>query len=390
MKGRIAVFVCAVVLAGCASVGTGTREVPKAGDPLKVGVYVGPGAQANGVCYWQSLVTLSPDIAPSFLDERSIASGGLDGLDLLVMPGGSSYTEFDSLKSTGADEKVKAFIRAGGGFVGTCAGNCIVLNENRRLRIAPYERYASSGRHGTALLTLKFNDRAKALCGIEPEPRPVRYSGGPVMKPGKPVEGAAFETVATYDCDLVCEYGTNAAEIVSMKGCPAAICGMYGKGRVFAIATHPEYRADTLDILAGAFRYAAGREIRFVRPQRKPGDVCVAVYAPGMQGVRDAEMIAKLVTAEGLDVSFMNQKEEIGVGLLDHADAVVLPAGDAKTYKKKFNGKTAGFLRRFVAQGGKVFALGAGAKHAPKGTVVCVSADELVGRLLDIGCTFRR
>ena len=381
MKRLIVVLVGAAVVAGCAVFAPEKSRCPEKVNPVKVGIYVGPGAQANGVCYWQMLTTLSPDLEPTFVDEKAIAAGALAGLDMFVMPGGSSYTEFDTLKSNGTDKVVKDFIRAGGGYVGTCAGNCIVLNEKRRLRMSPYERYSCSGRHGTGLLAMKFNEHAEALCGIKPSTRKVRYSGGPILKPGKPVEGASFETVAVYDCDLVCEYGTNKTPIVSMKGCPAAIAGTYGKGRVFAIATHPEYRADTLDILAGGFRYVTGRTVRFVRPQRKPGDLCVAVYAPGMYGIGDAKMIAQIACTEGLDASYMNQKEEIGVGLLDHADVVVLPGGNNRIYRTKFSAETKAFLERFVKQGGKIVAYGAGIKRAPKGSILCADAEEAVSVL---------
>ena len=381
---KLSMLWCVVTLAGCALVEPSGSRVPTKVNPIRVGVYVGEGAQANGVCHWQALTTLSPDLEPTFVDARTIADGALKGVDMLVMPGGSSYTEFDFLKTNGADRIVKDFIRAGGGYVGTCAGNCIILNERRRLRLAPYERHASSGRHGTGLLAMKFNARAEELCGIKASTRNVRYSGGPIMKPGKPVEGAKFETVAVYDCDLVCEYGTNASEIVSMKGCPAAIAGTYGKGRVFAFATHPEYRADTLDLLAGAFRYVTGRKVRFVRPQRRRGDLCVAVYAPGMCGREDAGMIAKLVATPGLDVSFVNQKEEIGVGSFDHADVVVLPGGNAQIYRKKFSSETKAFLARFLSRGGVIMAYGAGAKRAPEGARRLATADELVAELCDL------
>jgi len=377
MKKVLAVVVL-VAVAGCVS--SGRLAVSKS-NPVKVGVYVGAGAQSNGVCYWQMLTTLSPDLEPTFLDEKLIAAGRLDGLDVLVMPGGSSYLEFETLAKAGADEKVRAFIRAGGGFVGTCAGNCIVLNEDRRLRIAPFEYVKGSRNHGTARLAMKFNAKARELCGIAPQSRFVRYSGGPVMRPGKPVEGAKFDSIATYDCDLVCQYGTNRT-VVPMRGHDAALCGTYGKGRVFAIATHPEYRADTLDILEGAFRYASGRkEVRLVRPHRAVGDLCVAVYAPGVMGVADARMVSELVTTPGLDVVFVNQAEEIGVGALDHVDVLVLPAGREALYKKKMSPQTREFFKAFAARGGKVYAVGTGVRYAPEGVVACTTHDELVERL---------
>ena len=382
VRGVGAAGIAVALVAGCTS--SECARVAKE-NPLKVGVYVGAGAQSNGVCYWQKLTTLSPDVEPRFLDEKLIAGGGLDGLDLVVMPGGSSYLEFETLQTTGADQKLKDFIRNGGGYIGTCAGNCMILNGKKRLSISPYVYKANSRGHGTALLAMKFNEKAKERCGIGPKTRLVRYSGGPIMEEGAPVEGAQFDTIAVYDCDLVCEYGTNKNVIASMKGAPAAVCGTYGKGRVFAIATHPEYRADTLDILEGAFRYVSGRkDVRFVRSHRQKGDLSVAVYAPGVMGVADAKMVAELVTTPGLDVTFVNQAEEIGVGCLDHVDALVLPAGRKALYRKKMQRGTREDFARFAARGGKVFAVGTGVEYAPKGTVACASQDEVVRQLKEL------
>ena len=382
MMSRPFVFLCAVALAGCASVEPCGSSVPAEKDPVRVGVYVGPGARGSGVCHWVSLMALSPDVAPSYVDERTIAEGALDALDVLVMPGGLATVECKALKSTGADEKLVSFIRRGGGYVGTCAGCNLILNEPRYLRLAPYDHPSAIG-HGTGLLALKFNDRAEALCGIRACTRLVRYSGGPVMRPGKPVAGASFETVATYDCDLVAEYGTNTT-VGAMRGGAAAICGTYGRGRLFAFAAHPEYRSDTLDLIQGAFRYVTGRDVRFVRRQRASGDLCVAVYASGMGGIPDAEMVAALATANGIDVVYANLKEELGVGLLDHADALVLPAGYADAYGKKFNPRTAEFFERFARGGGKVFACGAALRRAPAGAIPCASAKNLVERVLEL------
>ena len=377
---RIVIAVAAVqaTVCGCMSVSEPNGISAKVKNPVKVGIYVGAGARSNGVCHWETLTTLSPDLEPTFLDEKTIAAGGLDGLDVLAMPGGSSYEEFDTLKTTGADVKIKEFIRNGGGYVGTCAGNCLVLNEERRLRLTPYEREKSSDRHGTALLGIKFNEEATRLCGIKAGTRKIRYSGGPIMKPGKPVAGANFKTIAEYDCDLVCEYGTNTAEIAQMKGAPAAICGTYGKGRVFAIAVHPEYREDTLDLVEKGFEYAVGRKVRLGQRQCTRGDLRVVVYAPGMSGIEDARMVAGLATARGIDVTYMNLKEEIGVGLMNHADVLVLPGGSESVYSKRFEPGAEAFFRKFAEQGGKVFSCGAGAKHAPAGATICASPAEIV------------
>ena len=82
--------------------------------PLKVGVYADAGPSGIGAVEWFRLVNESPEMEIKLLDGKMVRAGGLDGLDVLVMPGGSSKTEFDTLGTNGV-EKMKAFLRNGGG-----------------------------------------------------------------------------------------------------------------------------------------------------------------------------------------------------------------------------------------------------------------------------------
>ena len=84
-----------------------------ASPPLKVGVYAGDGSSGIGAIEWYRIVDESPEMELRLLDGAMVRAGALDGLDLLVMPGGDSKLQFTSLGPDGID-RMKAFVRGGG------------------------------------------------------------------------------------------------------------------------------------------------------------------------------------------------------------------------------------------------------------------------------------
>ena len=65
--------------------------------PLKVGVYADRDPGGIGAVEWFRLVKESPEMELALLDGADMRAGKLAGLDVLVMPGGNSKTEFESL-----------------------------------------------------------------------------------------------------------------------------------------------------------------------------------------------------------------------------------------------------------------------------------------------------
>ena len=56
------------------------------------------------------------------LSPKDYADGVLDGLDLVVQPGGSGASQFRALGAKGV-EALKRFVRDGGKYYGVCAGS---------------------------------------------------------------------------------------------------------------------------------------------------------------------------------------------------------------------------------------------------------------------------
>lgn len=370
LKMAAVAIVLTTILSGCATAprAKNAETVP----PLKVSVYLGDGARGIGAVEWCRLVNECPQMRMKLVDGKDIAAGALDGEDVVVMPGGNSKDEFTSLTEEGV-KKFKEFILNGGGFVGTCAGCSILLNEeDRRLKIIPYERVGY-----TKLLNANFKITkagAEAL-GIAEEPRRIRYSGGPIIrKTAKEIEHANFEVFGTYDF----EASTNGRANKEMYGSPAILGGTYGKGKVFTTVAHPEYFEETLDIVEGAFKFVTGREVKFPPRMKKKDAIAVGYLTSYINGAEMAE------TALAIDESDDFYLVPVDVMAdwrrqLDHINILVLTNDVIADPKRGKNVKK--LVEKFISRGGTVIGFGSAVKVLPKGAIPSGSREELVKTL---------
>ena len=325
--------------------------------PAKVGVYVGNGPRANGMTEYLRLVNDSPDLDLTLLDADDIRSGALDSVDLIVIPGGDSRTEKRDLGPKGA-EQIREFLRKGGGYVGSCAGCCLlmdaVMDPERGIGIIPYHRTGSKGGY---MMPVKVNAKGAAALGIKAKNYTIRYHGGPVLEPStNAIADANFEIWGTYEED----FGKPGAK-PEMKGRGAMVGGTYGKGRVFAFTVHPENFPCTRELVRGAFRYVLGRDVTFPERKRKVGSYAVGWYSNAVAGKETSKTMLALDRMEGVDL-FPMASDEILVGMLDHVDMLVIPDGNAKFYANKVKPEVRTLIAAFQSRGGRVIGWGEGAK----------------------------
>ena len=325
--------------------------------PARVGVFVGQGPRANGMTEYLRLVNDSPDLELTLLDADDIRAGGLGGVDLLVMPGGDSRTEKRDLGPKGA-ERIREFLRKGGGYIGSCAGCCLlmdaVMDPERGIGIIPYHRTGSKGGY---MMPVRVNAKGAAALGIEAKNYTVRYHGGPVLEPStNAIADANFEIWGTYEED----FGKPGSK-PEMKGRGAMVGGTYGRGRVFAFTVHPENFPCTRELLRGAFRYVLGRDVTFPERKRRVGSYAVGWYSNAVAGKDDARTMLALDRMENVDL-FPMASDEIKVGMLDHVDMLVVPGGCAKFYKSKVTSEVRTLIAAFQCRGGRIIGWGAGAK----------------------------
>ena len=327
IKSVIAAAVVAA-FAGCIGpdTGSGVAAFDVESAPLRVAVFVGEGARSTGVYRWLEIATTAENAIATPVDGAAVRAGALDSADVLVMPGGSAHVEANDLGAEGR-EKVKAFIRGGGGYIGTCAGFYLVTKPTggRRkdyLGLIPFVDTPAGG-NGRAELNFAFNEKAGELAGIKKGNYRIQYSGGPVpVRTEREVEGTHAEILATYHGD----YNPRSASCPSKAGHPAVVAAECGKGRLFVFTCHSESDIDDHDLIQGAFRYVTGREVRWRCPQRKRGQLVVGFMCDDSFGVATARLVQRLVTEEEFDVIPLN-KAALADGMFRNVDAVLTPGG---------------------------------------------------------------
>ena len=373
---RIVLFLgVAAVVCGCTTSNIpttpcagGKPAAPRA-TPLKVGVYADRGPGGIGAVEWFRLVDESPEMELHLLDGAAVRAGALDGLDLLVMPGGNSITEFQSLGTNGV-ERMRAFVRNGGGYVGTCAGCCLLMDgPKNRARMMPWNSSGSEGH--TMFPTINLNAKGAKALGLKEGPHVMRYHGGPFLQPTTNViADAHMEIWGTFDAEATFKGRINQKK--KMYGSGAVVGGTYGKGRVFVTSAHPEYFNGTLYIIEAALKYVTGRTITFPPRTRAPRVLSVGFLAKGISGVKTAETAVALARAKDLDLVLIDL-DGIARRRMDNIDVLVVPS--AVFVKNK---KVSEAISAFTARGGKVVYCSLGAKDAPAGAVVSTSGDAVV------------
>ena len=377
---RLALWFCAAaIVCGCSTTPLNPQcpegknavcaSAPQGAAPLKVGVYADKGPGGIGAVEWFRLVDESPEMELHLLDGAAVRAGALDGLDLLVMPGGSSVEEFKTLGTNGV-ERMRAFVRNGGGYVGTCAGCCLLMDgPKNRARMMPWNSSGSEGH--TMFPTINLNAKGAKALGLKEGPHVMRYHGGPFLHPTTNViADAHMEIWGTFDAEATFKGRINPNK--KMYGAGAIVGGTYGKGRVFVTSAHPEYFNGTLYIVEAALKYVTGRTVTFPPRMRTPRAISVGFLAKGISGVETAETALALAAEKDFDLTLIDL-DGIAQRRLDHIDVLVLTNNGAKK-----NAKLAAAIRNFAANGGKVVGYGGGAEVLPPGGVKCPSRDGVV------------
>ena len=359
MRNLLFIAVAVVVFTGCETMPF-VASPEKSANPLKVAVYADKGSSGVGAAEWYRIVDDSPDMVLTLVDCAAVRAGALEGQDLLVMPGGSSKDEYASLGVEGV-EKMRAFVSAGGGYIGTCAGCCLLMDGEKRARMMPWNSTGSE--KDLFFPRMALNEAGAAALGIKAGTYPIRYHGGPFLWPTtNRIDGAALTVWGTLDSEAT--YRGKISAKKRMYGSAAMLGGTYGKGRVFVTALHPEYFESTEPFVVGAFRFVAGRTVRLVRHQRRRGDVTIAFLVPKLS-IRAAETTLRLRKIPGVHVWVING-DDIFTGALEHVEMLVAPGGVGKRKS----------VDRFVARGGKLVS---GVKaDAERGALVCSEGEDIV------------
>lgn len=347
------------VLTGKTAKEASQPAVPKI-KPVKVGFYVDDGSRNCGVLYWARLLAYSPQLELTLLEADDIHSGRLNGLDLLVIPGGSSARQCAKLKKSGM-EIIRKFVADGGSFYGICAGFHCTLNRPERLRLLPFE-YIPGAEGNTAVLAVDISERGGKLLGIDHGRYHVRYSHGPIARPGREPGVGWGEVLGAYKGTV----SPDGRPVGNFFDTPAIIHGRFGKGKVIAAGFHPESNESTWQIGLGCI-YAVTRVKPVpVFPKKRYRPVRVAYWAPAIVGKRCIREWLELDRQPDLDANPVSH-EELNRGILSHSDVLILSDGREEIYKNLMDNR---FMKDritdFLNRGGRVLASGSGGKFLPQ------------------------
>ena len=338
---------------------TGKPVEERPAKRLKVALYLDSGSAGNGVFHWIRLIAHSPQLELHGVTGEDVRAGKLEGMDVLVMPGGYSPRQYKSLGEEGA-RKVREFVRSGGSYVGTCAGLACVLNDPKRLKLLPFRRKPKSG-GATAIIMVEFPETGAKVLDIAPGRYKVRYSGGPIPIPGKEIADGSGEVLAVYKNTVS---AVNKPE-GNFFGDAAVIFGRLGKGKVIATGFHPEYWESTYPIVEGCFYAVTGVKPTFELPETNPRPIRVGFWSSGFPDARRTETMLSLDRHPDVDLRIVTS-QQFNPGELRHLDALVVVHDATGACKKNLSGKyNREQLAKFMDRGGVVFASGTGAESVP-------------------------
>ena len=325
---------------------------------LKVGYYIDTGSNSSGVHHIARLLYYSPQFEVTLLDGKDLRDGKLNGLDLFIIPGGDSEAQYRMMQESGA-EAVRKFVREGGAYYGVCAGFHCAINKPTRIRLLPYE-HIPGGYGNVADLRIELNEEGGKLLDIAPGKYTIRYSQGPIVKPGKSVGETFAKTLAIYKGNITPLNRRG----VDMYDTPAIIYGEYGKGKVIATSFHPEYYLNTRHIWLGCVYAVTGVKAKPVYPVKNLRPVRVAFYTAALTGKNYLREMIELDRHPDIDVRFVTFGD-FNTGALDHADILVLPDGLAAKYKLQFS-KNHWIFKKFMNQGKMILASEKSYEFLPK------------------------
>lgn len=218
------------------------------GTKVNVGMYVSVGVGGPGPQRLEKILSAKRGFVVRRLCAADIRSGALAQFDVVVFPGGGASNQARALETAGRTA-VRKFVRAGGGYVGICAGAYLAANN--------YDW--SLGILDADVIDRKHWARGRGQVAIEwatPKVRAdVLYVNGPLYAPSRDPDIPDFEVIARYRGEV----RKNSAPVGVMINTPAVVAGSYGKGVVICSSPHPEQTKGMEKIVRALIRRAAGQ-----------------------------------------------------------------------------------------------------------------------------------
>lgn len=189
---------------------------------------------------------------------EEIRQGALADFDVLAQGGGRASIQSDALGDAGK-EKIREFVRNGGGYVGICAGAYLAASDRPyylrlvNARVIDREHWARGGGD----VQIRFTEEGRRALRQRTPTTQITYNQGPLLARDSQTDLPNYTELAIFETEIA----KKGAPQGVMKGTSAMVSAPFGKGRVFLSSPHPE-RTPGLDrLLQAAITWASGHDI---------------------------------------------------------------------------------------------------------------------------------
>jgi N-formylglutamate amidohydrolase/glutamine amidotransferase PdxT len=228
-----------------------TRAEPQPPGKIIVGVYhdVGAGPSVNDLT--RALDGFG-SVTYRKLMAGDIKAGKLKEVDVLIQPGGSGGGQGRHLGEDGRD-KIREFVRQGGGYVGICAGAYLASADYKwslyilDAKVVDRDHWA----RGKGTVEIQLSEQGKQLLKNPNDQLKIHYAQGPLLAPAHNPEIPDYEILATFKTEMA----LNGAPKGVMPGTTAAARGKFGNGRVLCFSPHPEMTEGLDDLVQQAIHH---------------------------------------------------------------------------------------------------------------------------------------
>ncbi|MFW6161963.1 MAG: BPL-N domain-containing protein [Planctomycetota bacterium] len=223
---------------------------------LRVSLYDAAGTSSSKRRALAALRTMG-EARTERLGPPAIRASALGQFDVLVMPGGSGSKQAKAL-GEGGRTAVRRFVRAGGGYVGICAGAYLAA-ANYSWSLAILDARVIDRKHwrrGKGTVRIELTAQGRELLAERNGPLEIYYANGPLLAAAEHPDIPDFRTLAHFRDEI----NENDAPEGVMLNTPSIACGRYGRGRVLVFSPHPERTQGRAPLLLRAVRWAGSRE----------------------------------------------------------------------------------------------------------------------------------
>lgn len=223
--------------------------------PIRVALYDDVGV-SKGIDHVRKVLAKHPDLLVKPVKAADLRADVLNDVDVLIHPGGTGGGQGKALGEMGRD-KVRAFVKKGGGYVGICAGAYLATCDY------PWSLHILDARvidkahwaRGFGDVQMTLTRKGRDLLGVPADTVAIYYHQGPLLAPADHPDIPDYEALGAFASEIA----RNGAPKGVMPGTSAIAVGRFGQGRVWCFSPHPERTEALHGMVHRSIVWAAGR-----------------------------------------------------------------------------------------------------------------------------------